>query len=81
MLGTTDVNIKFTIIKMQSNLGNYQCPMVLLAQEGLISKNARESKSGDLDKHSLETIKVEIKKSQKFGVWMFILLDTVSSFL
>lgn len=55
--------------------------MVYLVPEDLTSKNTRENNSGGLEKHSLETIKVKIKKSQKFGVWMFILLDNVSSFL
>ena len=55
--------------------------MVYLVPEDLASKNTRENKSGGLGKHYPETIKVKIKKSQKFGVWMFILLDNVSSFL
>lgn len=55
--------------------------MVHLAPEDLISENARESQSDAPEKHFLETIKVEIKKSPKFGLWMFILLDTVSSCL
>ena len=55
--------------------------MVYSVPEDLTSKNTRENKLGGLGKHYPETTKVKIKKSQKFGVWMFILLDNVSSFL
>ena len=55
--------------------------MVYSVPEDLTSKNTRENKLGGLGKHYPETIKVKINKSQKFGVWMFILLDNVSSFL
>lgn len=55
--------------------------MVHLAPEVLKLKTEQNTSQVVFKKHSLETIKAEIKKSQKFGVWMFILLDTVSSFL
>lgn len=53
---------------MNWNLANYQCHMVHLAPEVLKLKTEQNTSQVVFKKHSLETIKAEIKKSQKFGV-------------
>lgn len=49
---------------MKYNLANYQYPMFHFAPENLVSENPRERQASGLWKYFLETVKVEIKRSQ-----------------
>lgn len=66
---------------MKGNIANDQCPMVHFAPESLVSENILESKSGGLYKNISLKQSNRNKEISKSDVWMFILLDTVSSFL